>query len=112
MITDQPAPVRTSAAVAPAGPVPMMTASQSGVDSGTPADFVVRVTTRLGVAGKLDRLPAREITVAAVLGRPVGPFARVLVHDVAQLACRVEAAVLLRSVDIGEVVAEQGDAFA
>src|SRR4029078_1446685 len=106
MITDHPALVSTSAAVAPAGPVPMMTASQSGVESGTPADFVVRVTARLGVAGALDRTPARGFWVAAILGWAVGAFARVLVHNVAQLAFGGEPAVLLHAVDIGEAAAE------
>jgi len=52
-ITDQPAPVSTSAAVAPAGPDPMITASQSRVESCTAADFFVGVAARLTVTGEL-----------------------------------------------------------
>ena len=57
-------------------------------------------------------MPAREVAVAAVLGRPVRAFAGVLVEERAQLAVRVEATVLLGAVDLGEVGAERGDAFA
>src|SRR5258708_17740375 len=112
MITDQPAPVSTSAAVAPAGPVPTMTASQSGTGSGTTADFLVGVTARLGVAGKLDRVPAAEVAITAVLGRTVCTFARVLVQELTQLVVRGEPAVLLAAVDGGEVGTERGDPLA
>src|SRR3954453_22305823 len=112
MITAQPAPVSTSAAVAPAGPVPMMTASQSRVESVTTADLVVGVAARLGVARELARVPACERAVAAVLGRAVRAFARMFVQDATQLALRVEPAVLFATVEIGEVVAERADALA
>src|SRR5689334_11376115 len=108
MITDQPAPVRTSAAVAPAGPVPTMTASQSG----TAAHLVVGVAARLTVAGELDGIPSREGGVAAVFGRPVRAFAGVRVEERAELALRAESPILLGGVDLGEVGAERGDAFA
>src|SRR6188472_4292821 len=99
MITDQPAPVSTSAAVAPAGPVPTITASQSG----TPAHLVVGVAARLTVTGELDGAPPCEVAIAAVLGRPVRALARVRVEQGAQLALCAQPAVLLVAVDLGEV---------
>src|SRR5271154_1435973 len=109
MTTDQPALVSTSAAVAPAGPVPTITASQSR-GSGTPADLVVGVAARLHVAFPANRTPAREIAVAAVLGRAVRAFARVAVEQIVQLRLFVQAAILLVAVDRAEVGAQRGDA--
>src|SRR4051812_35545352 len=110
MMTDQPAPVSTSAAVAPAGPLPITTASQSR-GSVTPAHLVVGVAARLHVAFPTNRLPAREIVIAAVLRRTVRTFARVLVQHCSQVGLRVQATVLFERVDRGEVGAERGDTF-
>src|SRR5438309_2118153 len=66
-MTDQPAPVSTSAAVAPAGPVPTTTASQSR-GSGTPGHLVVGVAARLHVTFETDGAPTRAVAIAAVLG--------------------------------------------
>ena len=111
MITDQPALVSTSAAVAPAGPVPITTASQSR-DSGTPAHLVVGVPTRLHVAVRADDAPARELGIAAVLGRAVRAFARVVVQHRAEFVPRAQPPVLFVGVDRAEVGAERGDALA
>src|SRR4051794_12039884 len=108
MTTDQPAPVSTSAAVAPAGPVPTMTASRLG----TPAHFVVGVAAGLRVAGKLDHAPPVERAVAAVLGWPVCALAGVDVQDASQFGLRAQSSVLFGRVHIAEVVAERGDAVA
>ena len=113
MITDQPASVSTSAAVAPAGPVPMTTASQSRVGSVTAAHLFVGVAAGLHVAGELDRDPARAVGVAAVLGRAVRAFARVRRRRAARNSrVGVQATVLLVAVDVEEVGAERGDAVA
>src|SRR5437899_12782715 len=98
MITDQPALVSTSAAVAPAGPVPMMTASQS-CGSVTSADLVVGVAARLYVAVPTNDLPTGEITIAAVLGRAVRAFARVRVQRVAQLSHAAQSSVFVVAVE-------------
>src|SRR4051794_36864883 len=98
MMTDQPALVSTSAAVAPAGPVPMPTASQSR-PSVTPAPLVAVVAARLHVPFPADRLPAREIAVAAVLGCPVRAFARVLVQHGPELGLRAQATFLFGFLD-------------
>src|SRR4051794_40405811 len=109
-MTDQPAAASTCAAVAPPGPEPITTASASR--SGTTADLRVRVAAGLHVAAELDRLPARAVAVAAVLGRAVAPLAGVPVEDVLERGVGVEAAVLLVGVLVGEVVAQRGDAVA
>src|SRR6266508_3481794 len=101
MITDQPAAVSTSAAVAPAGPDPTMTASQS--ESGTPRDLFVRVTAGLHVTRELDRLPPGEVAVPPVLGRAVRALARVLVEELFELRLRVESRVLLLGRELREV---------
>src|SRR4051812_47448577 len=111
MMTDQPAPVSTSAAVAPAGPLPITTASQSR-GSVTPAHLVVGVAAGLHVAFPADRLPAREIRIAAVLRRTVRTFACVLVQHRSQFRLRVQATVLFERVERGEVGAERGDTLA
>src|SRR5258706_6854166 len=99
MITDQPALVSTSAAVAPAGPVPTTTASQSR-GSGTAAHFVVGVAARLHVALPSDGMPARKIAIAAVFGCAVRAFTRVDVQHASQLALREQATILLVAVDL------------
>src|SRR5262245_18152494 len=101
MTTDQPAPVSTSAAVAPAGPVPMTTASPS-VGSGTPADLLVGVAARLYVSVEADHAPAFEVGVPAVFRCAVRTFARVRVEDGAKLALRGEPSVLLVAADVAE----------
>src|SRR6185437_8519463 len=75
--TDQPAAVSTSAAVAPAGPLPMTTASHSWAGSVTAAHLFVGPAARLHVAGEVDRDPPGGAGVAAVLGCAVRAFAGV-----------------------------------
>src|SRR5450432_2170915 len=106
MITDQPASVSTSAAVAPAGPVPMTTASQSWAGSVTAAHLFVGPAAGLHVSGEFDRDPTRTIGVAAVLGRAVRAFARVRVEELAKLGVGAQPAVLLVAVDVEEVGTE------
>ena len=48
-----------------------------------PGHLFVGVAARLDVAGELDRLPRLAVAVAAVLGRAVRAFARVLVQELA-----------------------------
>src|SRR3981189_79520 len=91
-ITDHPAAVSTSAAVAPPGPLPTMTASQSY--SLTTADFLVGVAPGLHVAREPDRSPARAVAVAAVLGRAVRALARMRVQQLLELGGVVETGVL------------------
>src|SRR5438552_3854 len=110
-MTDQPALVSTSAAVAPAGPVPTTTASQSR-GSGTPAHLVVGVAARLHVAFETDGAPTRAVAIAAVLGRAVRALARMDVQHTAKLALRVQAPILLVAVDLAEVGTERDDAVA
>src|SRR4051794_14137445 len=104
MMTDHPAAVSTSAAVAPAGPVPTITASHSGT-----GDLLVGVPPRLDVAGEADGTPHRAAGVAPVLRCAVEALARVLVEQVAEGRVGREAAVLLLAVGGGEVVAERGE---
>src|SRR5262249_35726606 len=107
-ITDQPAAVRTSAAVAPPGPLPMTTASQSR--SVTAGDLFIGVPARLHVAPEADPVPPPLVTVAAVLGCPVRAFARVPVQQLLELGHGVEARVLLVRREPDEVGSERGDA--
>src|SRR6266536_431644 len=109
-ITDQPAAVSTSAAVAPPGPLPTTTASQSR--SVTTADLLVRVAAWLHVTREPDRLPAGEAAVAAVLGRAVRALTRVPVQQLLELGSGVEPLVLLLCGECGEAGAERGDAVA
>src|SRR5439155_5748297 len=97
MHTDFPASVRTSAAVAPPGPDPITTTSNSGT-----GHLGVAPAPRLHVAGVADGAPARELAVAAVLRRAVARFARVLEQQLPQHGLRVEV----------EVVVQRGDAIA
>src|SRR3954453_8072268 len=97
MHTDRPASVSTSAAVAPPGPEPITTTSNSGT-----GDLRVAPTARLHVAGVSDHAPAGEIAVASVLRRAVRRFARVLEQEVLQLGLPIES----------KVVAERSDALA
>src|SRR6516162_700594 len=108
MITVQPALVSTSAAVAPAGPVPTITA----LASVTAAHFVVGEAAGLGITAEFDGAPAHKIAIAAVLGRAVRAFARVLVEKIAELSLRAEPLELLGLVDVAEVGAERGNAVA
>src|SRR5215210_5011322 len=109
-ITDHPAAVSTSAAVAPPGPLPTITASQSR--SVTPGHFLVGVTARLHVTREPDRPPAGEVAVAAVLGCAVRALARVLVQQLLERRRGIEPGVLLLGRQLGEVRAEGGDAVA
>src|SRR5262245_29496708 len=108
MITDQPAPVSTSAAVAPAGPVPTITASHSG----TTGHLGVGVAARLRVSVELDRAPTRESAVAAVFRSAVRAFARMLVEECAQLALRRQTRILFLAGHLAKVAAERRDPFA
>src|SRR4051812_14981769 len=93
MITDHPAAVSTSATVAPAGPVPTITASQSR--SATVRHLVVGPPAGLDVTGEPDGGPSLAVPVAAVDRVPVQRLAGVLEHLVAEgLVAPVEPALL------------------
>src|SRR5262245_17202524 len=111
MTTDHPAEVRTSAAVAPPGPVPTMTASHSGVLL-TTTHFGVGVAARLAVAGELDRSPARSVAIPAVLRRTVRPLARMLVEQRAELVVFAQARGLRTDVEIAEVITQRRETVA
>src|SRR3954454_6435820 len=109
MITAPPAAVSTSATVAPAGPVPTITASQSR--SATVRHLLVGPPAGLDVTGETDGGPSLAAPVAAVDRVPVQRLAGVLEHLVAErLVARVEPALLLGRRHRGEVVAERGEA--
>ena len=78
MSTDHPAAVRTSAAVAPPGPEPMIDGVVAVTGRRTSSSVQPRGWTS---PGKLDRRPRHPVPVAAVLGRPVHPLAAVLVEQ-------------------------------
>src|SRR3954469_25463537 len=112
-ITDHPAPVSTSATVDPPGPEPTMTASQSS--SAATGDLrlvaaghlVVGVAARLDVTDPPDRVPSREVAVAAVHRIAVHAFAGVLVEQSFEARIAVEQSVLLLRSDGREVTAER-----
>src|SRR5438128_2605141 len=106
MHTDLPASANTWAAVAPPGPDPTTTTSKSGT-----RHLFVAPAARLHVALVADRAPAREVTVAAVLGWPVTRLARVLEQQILQLGDGVERGVLPVSGEVEEARAERGDSF-
>src|SRR3954447_9407561 len=112
-ITDHPASVSTSATVAPPGPEPTITASQSRSAIGSHRRLLplrhldVGVATRLDVAGEIDRLPHEAVTVPAVDRIAVQRLARVRVEQRLERGIGIEAAVLLLAVDRGEVGAER-----
>src|SRR5262245_44197806 len=108
MMTDQPALVSTSAAVAPAGPVPTITAFASV----TTGHLFVGEAAWLRVAAELNRAPTREIAVAAVFRRAVRAFARVLIEQVTEFALRAETLQLLGRIDVAEICTERRDAVA
>src|ERR1700710_527034 len=87
--TERPASVSTSAAVAPPGPDPMTTTSNSGT-----RDLRVRPSAGLHVARVSDHAPPRELVVAAVLGCAVRRLARVLEEQVLQFRVRVKIEVV------------------
>src|SRR4029077_18945397 len=105
--TDFPAALSTSAAVAPPGSEPTMTTSKSGI-----GNLFIGVAARLHVAGKSDRDQTGELTVAAVLGRPVARFARMLEQQLLQLPNRAERRVLIVTRQVEEVAAEHLDSLA
>src|SRR3954471_18827888 len=112
MSTDQPAAVSTSAAVAPAGPVPMTSASHSRSALLTAGDLLVGVAARLHVAGEPDRGPAAQLAVAQVLGRGIRALDDVLVEQTTEVLEAVEAGVLLLGPERREICAERGDSGA
>src|SRR5687768_3124761 len=77
----------------------------------TSCDLLIRISARLHVAVVLDRRPASKPTVAAVLRRTVGALARVRVEQGLEARRSFESRVLLLCRDVGEVMAELGDAL-
>src|SRR6478752_7695655 len=111
MITDHPAAVSTSATVAPPGPVPTITASQSR--SVTVCHLVVGPAAWLGVAGEADGCPSLAVPVAAVDRVAVDRLAGVLEHLVPERrVALVESSLLLVGWGGHEVVAQRSETVA
>src|SRR6516165_8424243 len=109
MHTAFPAAASTWAAVAPPGPEPTTTTSKS--KSGTRHLFI-GPPAGLDVAGVPDRAPRREVTVAAVFGRPVTRLTRVFEQQVGELGQRRERRFLLGRVEVEEARVQRSDAVA